>query len=85
MARGKATVNLDRDKLEQARALINVRTMSETIDVALDRLIRAEQLRQDVVVYARDPLTAEELRLAGGPVELDLGDDDIDYDALYGE
>ena len=34
MAREKATVTIDRDKLEQAKALIQVRTISETIDVA---------------------------------------------------
>ncbi len=39
MARQKATVTLDRDKVEQARALIGGRSMSEVIDVALGRLI----------------------------------------------
>jgi hypothetical protein len=85
MAREKATVTIDRDKLERARALIQVRTMSETIDVALDRLIRGEQLRLDVAAYAREPLTADELELANLPLDLDLDDDDIDYEALYGE
>jgi hypothetical protein len=84
MAREKATVTIDREKLEQARALIRVRTLSEAIDVALDRLIRAEQLRRDVAAYAREPLTAEELELADLPLALDLDDDDVDYDALYG-
>jgi hypothetical protein len=85
MAREKATVTIDREKLERAKALIQVRTMSETIDVALDRLIRGEQLKRDVAAYARDPLTADELALADVPLDLDLGDDEIDYEALYGE
>ncbi len=78
-------MTIDRDKLEQARALIQVRTMSETIDVALDRLIRGEQLRRDVAAYARKPLTADELELADLPLELDLDDDEVDYEALYAE
>lgn len=85
MAREKATVTIDRDKLEQARALIRVRTMSETIDVALDRLIQGEQLRHDVAAYKREPLTAGERELANAPLALDLDDDDVDYEALYGE
>ena len=84
MAREKATVTIDRDKLELAKELIQVRTMSETIDVALDRLIRGEQLRRDVEAYAKGPPTADELALADLPLDLDLDDDDVDYEALYG-
>lgn len=85
MARQKATVTIDRRKLETAKALIRVGSLSDTIDVALDRLIRAEQLRRDVATYARQPLGADELDLADLPVEFDLDDDDVDYDALYGK
>lgn len=84
MARQKATVTLDRDKVEQARALIGGRSMSEVIDVALGRLIRAERLRRDVEAYARQPVTEDELALVALQPSLDLGDDDVDYDALYG-
>jgi hypothetical protein len=59
--------------------------MSETIDVALDRLIRGEQLRRDVAAYAREPVSAEERDFAELPLELDLDDDDVDYEALYGD
>jgi hypothetical protein len=85
MARQKATVTIDRNKLATAKALIHVRSMSETIDVALDRLIRAEQLRRDVAAYTRAPLRADELAIADMPVEFDLDDDDVDYEALYGK
>ena len=77
-------MNLDRHKVEQARSLINAGTMSETIDIALDRLIRAEELRRDVAAYGREPNTDDEAALANAPIELDLDDDDVDYDALYG-
>ncbi len=77
-------MNLDREKVEQARSLINAGTMSETIDIALDRLIRAEELRHDVAAYRREPNTVDEAALADMPIDLDLDDDDVDYDALYG-
>jgi hypothetical protein len=84
MARGKATVTLDRHKANVAKALIRARSISDTIDVALDRLIREARLRHDVAVYSRKPMTADELAVGDLPVALDLGDDDVDYDALYG-
>jgi hypothetical protein len=84
MARAKATITLDREKVDTARALIRAKTVSETIDAALDRLIRTEQLRRDVAAYKKKPLDDAELALTDLPVELDLDDEDVDYDAVYG-
>jgi hypothetical protein len=84
MARAKATVTLDRQKVDAARALVGARSISETLDIALDRLIRAEGLRRDVAAYRGFPLQPEELGVADLPVVLDLDDADVDYDALYG-
>jgi hypothetical protein len=84
MARQKATVTLDRDKVEEARVLIGGQSMSEVIDVALDRLIRTERLRRDVEAYTRQPQGPAELRVADLNVRFDLDDDEVDYDALYG-
>lgn len=81
----KATVTLDRDKVEEARVLVGGRSMSDVIDVALDRLIRSERLRRDVSAYARHPLDEQELDVADLPVRFDLADDDVDYDRLYGD
>jgi hypothetical protein len=83
MARSKATITLDKAKASRATALIGGKSLSETIDVALDRLIRAEQLRHDLVAYGRPSPDDLELALADLPVDFDLGDDDVDYDALY--
>jgi hypothetical protein len=85
MAREKATVTLDRAKVATARTLIRAKSISETIDAALDRLIRTEQVRRDVAVYTGKPITEDELAIVDLPVELDLGDDDVDYDAIYGK
>jgi hypothetical protein len=85
MARQKATITVDRAKVATARTLIRAKSISDTIDAALDRLIRTEQLRRDVAAYTGKPLTEHELVVADLPVELDLGDDDIDYDAIYGK
>lgn len=84
MVREKATVSLDRAKVEAARALIGAGSMSDVIDLALDRLIRAERLRRDVDLYRRHPQSQEELAVADLGVQLNLDDDEVDYDALYG-
>ncbi len=85
MAREKATITLDRAKADTARSLIRAASISETVDVALDRLIRSEQLRRDVAAYANEPPAADELALGDLPVELDLDDAEVDYDAVYGK
>ncbi len=85
MAREKATVTLDREKVRHAMSLTGERTMSEVIDMALDRLIHDEQLRSDIAAYRRMPPTAEERALGNLPVKLDLGDDEVDYEAFYGQ
>ena len=84
MVRDKATITLDRKKVARAAALLGEGTMSEVIDIALDRLIRLEELRRDVAAYARQPLGEDELALADLPLEFDLDDADVDYTALYG-
>lgn len=84
MAREKATITLDRKKANAAKALVRAKSLSETIDVALERLIHIERLRRDVAAYSKNPPTPEELAIADLPVQLDLDDDDVDYEALYG-
>lgn len=85
MAKHKATITLDRNKVAKAAALIGLSKMSEVIDVALDRLIWTEELRSDLVAYAGQPLNEADLALGDLPVQLDLGDEDIDYEVLYGK
>jgi hypothetical protein len=83
MAKAKVTITLDRSKAEAARALTGVRSTSAVVDVALDQLIRAEQLRQDVAAYLRVPPTDAEIDaglLADTPSL-----DDTDWEALYAE
>ncbi len=84
MAKEKATITVDRAKVEAARALLGGRPVSEVIDVALGRLIRSERLRRDVEAYTRRPPTAEESTLGDLPVTFDLDDLDVDYEAEYG-
>lgn len=84
MAREKATITLDRAKARDAMLLIEAKTMSEVIDLALDRLIHAERLRRDVAAYGRNPPDDAEMALADVPVAFDLDDDDVDYESDYG-
>lgn len=83
MARNKATITLDRAKARDAMRLVEVQTMSEVIDLALDRLISAERLRQDVAAYGRTPPSDADMALADMPVAFDLDDDDVDYGSDY--
>jgi hypothetical protein len=60
-------------------------TMSQVVEIALDRLIHAEQLRRDIAAYTKAPPDDDEIELHRLPVRLDLDDDDVDYEAFYGE
>jgi hypothetical protein len=83
MARQKATITLDRTKARDAMALVEAHTMSEVIDLALERLIRAERLRRDVAAYGSAPPADLEAALADMPVAFDLDDADVDYESDY--
>ena len=84
MAKSKATITLDKEKASKAAALVGLRSLSETVDMALDRLIHAEQLRKDLLAYGRWPLDESELAIGDLAVSFDLADEDVDYEALYG-
>ncbi len=82
MAKEKVTITLDRTKASVARDLVGASSTSEVVDIALDRLVRAERLRRDIEAYRRLPPTPDEKVLAN------LGDtsalhDDTDWEALY--
>jgi hypothetical protein len=82
MAREKVTITLDRAKAEAARQLVGARSTSEVVDLALDRLVRAERLRHDVEAYRRQPPTADERALADF-AETAVVQDDTDWELLY--
>jgi hypothetical protein len=81
MARAKVTITLDRSKAEDARTLLGANSTSEAIDVALDRLIRAERLRSDIAAYRRVPPSEDIETAAHAPMD-DLNDE-TDWEALY--
>lgn len=82
MAREKATITLDRTKAALAQALIGAESTSAVVDVALDRLIRAEQLRGDIAAYRKTPPTEDEIALVAATEYGNLGDN-TDWEALY--
>jgi acyl CoA:acetate/3-ketoacid CoA transferase alpha subunit len=83
MAKEKTTITVERHKVDEARRLTGARSTSAAIDVALDRLIRAERLRRDIAVYTGKPPTSEEMALAANAPPWDDLADDTDWDALY--
>jgi hypothetical protein len=83
MAKDKVTITLDRAKAEQARSFLGTSSTSQTIDVALDRLIRQERIKRDIEAYTRIPPTDDEISLASYHATGDI--DDTDWEALYAE
>src|SRR5260370_16601772 len=57
MAKDKVTITLDRSKANDARSLVGASSTSEVIDIALERLIRAERKSRDVPASRRLPAT----------------------------
>lgn len=83
MAREKATITVDRQKLSEARAMLGVPSASAAIDVALSELIRRHRLRNDLKAYAGTPPNAEEAALGGASPDWDDLADDTDWDAEW--
>ena len=85
MAREKATITVDRMKLQHVRDLTGAASASQAVDIALDELIRIERVRRDVAAYTAQPPTQEEIALVDrAPDRSDLADD-TDWDAVYGD
>lgn len=82
MAKQKVTITLDRGKADEARLLVGSANTSEVIDIALDRLIRAERLRRDIDAYRRLPPTDTDLLVALQADTSGLADN-TDWEALY--
>ena len=78
MAKEKTTITVERHKVDEARRLTGAASTSAAIDVALDRLIRAERLRRDVVAYTGEPPTGEKIALAAIAPPWDNFTDDTD-------
>jgi hypothetical protein len=84
MARDKVTITLDRAKAARARALTGSSSTSEVINLALERLIRTEQLRADIAAYRQIPPTDAEIGFGLMGEHSGLADD-TDWPSLYPE
>src|SRR5260370_418000 len=84
MAKDKVTITLDRRKANDARSLVGASSTAEVIDIALERLIRAERKIRDVAAYRRPPATKQEDDLA---LLSDAGGlaDETDWETLYAD
>jgi post-segregation antitoxin (ccd killing protein) len=83
MTKSKLSVTLDPETLNRARALVNVGSVSELLDVALERLIQTELERQHIAGYVRIPAGDEFVDFANIPRHPIA--DDVDWAALYDE
>ncbi len=84
MAKDKVTITLDRAKAEHARALVGASSTSEVIEIALERLLRAERLRRDIAAYRQQPQTDAEISFGLIDPDGDLTDD-TDWEAVYAD
>jgi len=84
MAKDKVTITLDRNKANDARSRVGASSTWEVIDIALERLIRAERKSLDVAAYRRLPPTKQEddLALLGDAQALA---DETDWESLYAD
>ena len=83
MPKSKLSVTLDPETLNRARALVDVSSVSELLDIALERLIRTEQERQHVAGYVLTPPDHDLEEFARTPRDAIV--DDVDWAALYDE
>lgn len=83
MAKQKATITVDRGKVEQVRRLTGAASTSAAIDIALDQLIRAERIRKDVAAYTATPPADEEIALAATPMNWSDLADETDWSTLH--
>jgi hypothetical protein len=85
MAKQKATITVDRDKLSEARALLGEASASAAIDVALSELVRRYRVLHDIEAYTRTPPTDEETALSHSTPDWSDLADDTDWDAEWPE
>lgn len=80
MAKEKATITVDRDKLAEAREMLGVRSASAAIDIALSEVIRRMRLRRDVEAYRKLGPTTDEIALGEAQPQWEDLADDTDWD-----
>ncbi len=84
MPKSKVSVTLDPAKAAQARELLGTTTLSELIDIALDRLIVDELERRHAAGYLRLPPEPGEGAWAEIERDPSAVADDVDWARLYG-
>jgi len=84
MPRTKASVTLDPTKVAQARELLGAPTLSQLIDIALDRLIVDELELRHAAGYLRHPPDHDEDAWAETERDPRGIADDVDWAGLYG-
>lgn len=83
MAKDKATITVDREKLAAARAVLGASSASAAIDVALSEVIRRAHIRNDIGAYRRIPPTEDEAALSHAHPDWDDLADETDWDAEW--
>jgi hypothetical protein len=85
MAKEKATITVDRAKLDEARAALGVDSSSAAIDIALSEVVRRARLRRDIQAYTKMRPTDEEIAIGQTLPDWAGLADDTDWDAEWPE
>ena len=76
IAKEKATITVDHEKLTRVRAMVGAPSASAVTDVALSELVHRRRLREDLKAYTAAPTTVAEAALAlVAPDWADLADE----------
>lgn len=84
MAKTKVSVTVDPAKVAQARQLLDVASLSQLVDIAIDRLIVDELERRHAAGYLAHPTDADEVAWAEAERDPTQIADDVDWARLYG-
>lgn len=85
MTRTKATITVDREKLDEVRGLLGASSASAAIDLALSEVLHRARLRRDVEAYRRVPKTGEEVGVADIDVDWQDLADETDWEMEWPE
>jgi hypothetical protein len=84
MTKRKTSITVDPEKADRAGRLVGSSNFSETVDRALDALIRQERARRDIAAYEQLPETADELAMARSSLT-GVDDDGTDWTGIYAD
>jgi Arc/MetJ family transcription regulator len=83
MAKEKVTITVDRSTVREVIRLTGATSTSAAIDLALNQLLHAERLKQDIAAYLAEPQTPDEIAIATYRTHTSNIEDGTDWASEY--